>query len=125
MPSGCLGPHAAQCSSRCPDTCAGSTGHTDWIKDAWQKIFMKTTLMCQHFDEFVTLWCEIGVHHFSNAAPKCRPLSCKLRPVVPRMPRGLALDLQEGRMYWAEDGTMKLRSATLDGQDLQDVPCHV
>lgn len=41
------------------------------------------------------------------------------------MPRGLALDLQEGRMYWAEDGTMKLRSATLDGQDLQDVPCHV
>eukprot|EP00434_Breviolum_minutum_P033907 symbB.v1.2.030000.t1/scaffold3336.1/size58873/6 len=42
-----------------------------------------------------------------------------------KMPRGLALDLQEGRMYWAEDGTMKLRSATLDGQDLQDVPCHV
>ena len=39
-----------------------------------------------------------------------------------RMPRGLALDLQEGRMYWAEDGTMKLRSATLDGQDLRDVP---
>lgn len=38
-----------------------------------------------------------------------------------KMPRGLALDLQEGRMYWAEDGTMKLRSATLDGQDLQDV----
>lgn len=38
-----------------------------------------------------------------------------------KMPRGLALDLQEGRMYWAEDGTMKLRSATLDGQDLRDV----
>eukprot|EP00438_Fugacium_kawagutii_P013247 Skav234487 [mRNA] locus=scaffold3731:104645:105345:+ [translate_table: standard] len=34
-----------------------------------------------------------------------------------KMPRGLALDLQEGRMYWAEDGTMKLRSSTLDGQD--------
>lgn len=43
-------------------------------------------------------------------------------PLLTRMPRGLALDLQEGRMYWAEDGTMKLRSSTLDGQDLQDVP---
>eukprot|EP00438_Fugacium_kawagutii_P012091 Skav202410 [mRNA] locus=scaffold815:528710:541726:+ [translate_table: standard] len=37
------------------------------------------------------------------------------------MPRGLALDLKEGRMYWTEDGTMKLRSSTLDGQDLRDV----
>lgn len=36
------------------------------------------------------------------------------------MPRGLALDLPGGRMYWAEDGTKKLRSATLDGQDIQD-----
>lgn len=38
-----------------------------------------------------------------------------------KMPRGLALDLPGGRMYWAEDGTKKLRSATLDGQDIQDV----
>ena len=34
MPSVCLGPHAAQSSSLCPDTCAGSTGHTDRVKDA-------------------------------------------------------------------------------------------
>lgn len=37
------------------------------------------------------------------------------------MPRGLALDLRERRMYWTEGGTQKLRSATLDGQDLRDV----
>ena len=28
--------------------------------------------------------------------------------------------LRPGRMYWAEDGTKKLRSATLDGEDLRD-----
>ena len=38
-----------------------------------------------------------------------------------KMPRGLALDLEEQRMYWAEDGTKKIRSATLDGKDLRDV----
>ncbi|CAE7389163.1 LRP4 [Symbiodinium sp. CCMP2456] len=37
------------------------------------------------------------------------------------MPRGLALDLRERRMYWTEGGTQKLRSATLDGQDIRDV----
>lgn len=38
-----------------------------------------------------------------------------------KMPRGIALDLTEGRMYWAEDGTKMIRSATLDGDDLRDV----
>lgn len=38
-----------------------------------------------------------------------------------KMPRGLALDLREQRLYWAEDGAKKIRSATLDGQDLKDV----
>eukprot|EP00913_Durusdinium_trenchii_P030461 g28533.t2 len=33
----------------------------------------------------------------------------------------LALDLREQRLYWAEDGAKKIRSATLDGQDLKDV----
>ena len=37
------------------------------------------------------------------------------------MPTGIALDLTEGRMYWAEDGTKMIRSATLDGDDLRDV----
>ncbi|CAE7453569.1 Lrp4 [Symbiodinium pilosum] len=37
------------------------------------------------------------------------------------LPRGLALDLQDRRVYWTEDGTRKLRSATLEGQDLRDV----
>ena len=41
-----------------------------------------------------------------------------------KMPRGLALDLQEGRIYWAEDGTQKLRSADLDGEDIRDAPRH-
>jgi len=38
-----------------------------------------------------------------------------------KMPWGIALDLTEGRMYWAEDGTKMIRSATLDGDDLRDV----
>eukprot|EP00438_Fugacium_kawagutii_P027446 Skav208097 [mRNA] locus=scaffold1681:172705:177418:- [translate_table: standard] len=37
------------------------------------------------------------------------------------MPRGIALDLQARRMYFAEDGTKRIRSATLDGNDLRDV----
>lgn len=38
-----------------------------------------------------------------------------------KMPRGIALDLEHGRMYWAEDGSQSIRSATLDGQDVRDV----
>ncbi|CAE7931524.1 LRP4 [Symbiodinium sp. KB8] len=41
------------------------------------------------------------------------------------MPRGLALDLRERRMYWTEGGTQKLRSATLDGQELDNHTCPV
>ena len=36
-------------------------------------------------------------------------------------PRGIALDLEGGRMYWAEDGTQRIRSATLEGENLKDV----
>eukprot|EP00435_Cladocopium_sp_Y103_P070899 s320_g36.t1 len=46
--------------------------------------------------------------------------SCCLRKDL-KMPRGIALDLKEDRMYWAEDGTKMIRSATLDGDDLRDV----
>ena len=38
-----------------------------------------------------------------------------------KMPRGIALDLKGGRMYWAEDGTQRIRSATLEGEHLKDV----
>ena len=48
--------------------------------------------------------------------PKSGPKSKDLK-----MPTGIALDLTEGRMYWAEDGTKMIRSATLYGDDLRDV----
>ena len=38
-----------------------------------------------------------------------------------KMPRGIALDLEGGRMYWAEDGAQRIRSATLEGENLKDV----
>jgi len=36
-------------------------------------------------------------------------------------PKGIALDTAAGRLYWAEDGIMSLRSARLDGSDIKDV----
>ncbi|CAE8633195.1 unnamed protein product, partial [Polarella glacialis] len=36
-------------------------------------------------------------------------------------PKGLALDTSAGRIYWAEVGAMKIRSAKLDGTDIRDV----
>jgi len=35
--------------------------------------------------------------------------------------RGLALDLNIGKMYWADAGTSKIQSANLDGSDLTDI----
>ena len=50
-------------------------------------------------------------------------LGCEALEVLDglKMPRGIALDLENGRMYWAEDGRQSIRSATLDGQDVRDV----
>ena len=36
-------------------------------------------------------------------------------------PRGVALDLAAGKMYWAENGTRRLRRANLDGTGAEDL----
>ena len=37
------------------------------------------------------------------------------------MPRGLALDLGAGKMYWIDQGTDKIQRANLDGSDVEDL----
>ena len=36
-------------------------------------------------------------------------------------PRGMAVDIANGRMYWMEPGILKIRSANLDGSNITDV----
>ena len=36
-------------------------------------------------------------------------------------PRGLALDLSQGKMYWADSGANKIQRANLDGTNIEDI----
>ena len=38
-----------------------------------------------------------------------------------RDPRGIALDVSEGKMYWIEWGTDKIKRANLDGSNIEDL----
>ena len=36
-------------------------------------------------------------------------------------PQGIALDLTEGKIYWADEGTHKIQRANLDGSNIEDL----
>ena len=36
-------------------------------------------------------------------------------------PKGIALDLSSGKMYWTDSGTRKIQRANLDGSGVEDL----
>jgi len=59
------------------------------------------------------------VEGVTNSSMRCLNADGSVATVLTGLshPRGMALDMQRGKMYWADDGTHSIRRANLDGSE--------